>query len=102
MKKFHRYFSITLAISLLGLMACGRDTYTTWSCKNFESKKLTMILNKAQMQFHSIEFNYCGSLGSSSYFDPHCPTQIQDSSIVFIPSSGALLYKTMQYQCDAL
>jgi len=104
MNDLTRYAGIPFLLTLLclSLTACERDNYTTWSCKNFEGERLTMVLKKAQMQFHGIQFNYCGSLGTSSYFDLHCPAPIEDSSNVFVPSSGTLFYKSKQYQCDAL
>jgi hypothetical protein len=61
-----------------------------------------MILKKAQMQFQDQVLDYCGSLGIRSYFDLHCPTQIQDASVALTPSTGALLMNDISFQCDAL
>ncbi len=102
MKRVRPYFASILTISLLGLTACERETYTTWSCKNFEGDKNVMILKKAQMQFLGKNLNYCGSLGNKSYFDINCPAQIENANLVFIPSNGSLLTDSKNYQCDAL
>ena len=61
-----------------------------------------MILKKAQMQFQDRQFDYCGSLGPVSYFDQKCPTNIENSSKVFIPSSGKLTSDNHEFQCNAL
>jgi hypothetical protein len=61
-----------------------------------------MVLKKAQMQFLDRQYDYCGSLGPISYFDLKCPTQIQDSSNAFAPSTGKLISNANEFQCDAL
>ena len=93
---------IALLIVFLGLSACGRETYTTWTCIDSSGPKSTMILKKAQMQFQDRQYDYCGSLGPQSYFDLKCPAQIQDSSNNFTPSSGKLISDTNEFQCNAL
>ena len=61
-----------------------------------------MILKKAQMQFQDREYDYCGSLGPLSYFDLKCPSQIQESSHIFTPSSGKLISGEKELKCNAL
>ena len=82
---------IILLVFALGLSACGRETYTTWSCIDEAGSKSTMILKQAQMQFQNSQYHYCGSLGPLSYFDLKCPSQIQGSSQIFTPDSGKLI-----------
>ena len=96
------YKTITLLALSLGLLACGRETYTTWTCTDSAGAKSTMILKKAQMQFQDRQFDYCGSLGTLSYFDLKCPAQIQTSSNVFTLSSGKLMSNTNEFECNAL
>ena len=96
---------IRLSIStlvLLGLTACERDTYTSWNCKSATEMKIPMVLRKAQMEFQNLKLDYCGSLGNRSYFDQKCPPVIQNSSHIFTPSSGELITKEGNYQCNAL
>ena len=93
---------LPVLIFSLGLTACGRETYTTWTCVDSARSKSTMILKKAQMQFQDRQYDYCGSLGPQSYFDLKCPAQIQDSSNSFTPSSGKLISDTNEFQCNAL
>ncbi len=85
-----------------GLMGCGRETYTTYSCSDSAGSKSTMILKQAKMQFQDREYDYCGSLGPKSYFDLKCPAQIQDAGASFINSSGKLFTNTNEFQCNAL
>jgi hypothetical protein len=85
-----------------GLMACERDSYTTWNCYSAEEAKITMILRKAQMEFKGGKLAYCGSLGNQSYFDQKCPAQTEQSSTILTPSSGALVSNGQAYQCAAL
>jgi hypothetical protein len=94
--------AIILFVSVLALSACGRETYTTWSCMDEAGSKSTMILKKAQMQFQDQQFDYCGSLGPLSYFDLKCPGQIQESSQIFAPSSGKLISGGKELKCNAL
>jgi uncharacterized protein RhaS with RHS repeats len=54
------------------------------------------------MEFKSNKLDYCGSLGGQSYFDQKCPAQIEQSSLVFTPSSGLLISQGQEYQCAAL
>ena len=89
-------------ILALGLSACERETYTTWSCTDSTGNKSPMILKKAQMQFQDRQYDYCGSLGPLSYFDLKCPNQIQDSSNIFTTSSGKLVSSTNEFQCNEL
>jgi hypothetical protein len=96
------YKTTALVILTLGLLACERETYTTWSCIDSAGTKHPMVLKKAQMQFQDRQFDYCGSLGPVSYFDVKCPTQIQSASKSFIPSSGQLISNANEFQCDAL
>jgi hypothetical protein len=94
--------TIALLILALGLSACGRETYTTWSCTDSAGIKSYLILKKAQMQFQDRQYDYCGSLGPLSYFDLKCPAQIQDSSNIFTTSSGKLISNTNEFQCNEL
>lgn len=87
---------------MAGLSACGREEYTTWSCRDTGGQKHVMVLKQAQMSFENQQFNFCGSLGPKSYFDQKCPPQAQDSSKVFTPSSGDLMSNGTRFQCDAL
>jgi hypothetical protein len=89
-------------MGLLGLTACERDTYTSWSCNSSVEVKVPMILKKARMEFKDLKLDYCGSLGNQSYFDQKCPPLIQDSGYIFTPSSGLLISKGYEYQCGAL
>jgi hypothetical protein len=97
--------SIRIAICFLiylGLSACGREAYTTWSCHSASESKIPMVLRKAQMEFKGATLDYCGSLGAQSYFDEKCSGQTDQSKTVFTPSSGFLLTKDQEYQCTAL
>jgi len=96
------YKTTAMVILSLGLIACERETYTTWSCIDSAGIKYPMVLKKAQMQFQDRQFDYCGSLGPVSYFDVKCPAQIQSSSKSFIPSSGQLISNANEFQCNAL
>jgi hypothetical protein len=93
---------IPALILVTSISACGREDYTTWSCKDASGSKHTMILKQAQMSFENQQFDFCGSLGPKSYFDLRCPAQPQDSSKVFIPSSGDLISNGASFQCNAL
>jgi len=93
---------LLLLILPLGLLACGRETYTTWSCVDGSGSKSTMVLKKAQMQFQDRQYDYCGSLGPVSYFDLKCPAQTKDSSYNFTPESGKLISGANEFQCNAL
>jgi hypothetical protein len=93
---------ILLLVFTLGLSACGRETYTTWSCFDDAGSKSTMILKQAQMQFQDRQYDYCGSLGPLSYFDLKCPGQIQESSQIFTPGSGKLISSGIELKCNAL
>jgi hypothetical protein len=86
----------------IGLIACGRETYTTWSCIDSAGSKSTMILKKAQMQFQDRQLDYCGSLGHTSYFDIKCPEQIQAAGTSLVNGSGKLISNTNEFQCNAL
>ena len=90
------------ALALLGLCACERDIYATWSCNSPTETQVSMVLRKAQMEWKDLKLNYCGSLGNQSYFDQKCPALTQDSRYVFTPSSGALKTDSQEYQCAAL
>ena len=96
------YKTITLVILSIGLIACERETYTTWSCVDNSGSKSTMVLKKAQMQFQNRHYDYCGSLGPVSYFDLKCPAQTKDSIYSFTPDSGKLISSTNEFQCNAL
>jgi len=90
------------ALALLGLCACERDAYTTWTCNSPPETQVSMVLRKAKMELKDLKLDYCGSLGNHSYFDQKCPALTQDSKYVFTPSSGALKTVTQDYQCTAL
>jgi len=103
MKSTYHQLSICLIATLLiPLSACERETYTSWNCRNLSGDKQSMILKKAQMQFAEGQLNYCGSLGEKSYFDTSCPALIQDAQAVFIPSTGVLVDRAKEFQCEAL
>jgi len=61
-----------------------------------------MVLRKAQMEFKGAVLDYCGSLGTQSYFDEKCSGQTNQSKTVFSPSSGLLLINGQEFQCTAL
>ncbi|WP_062309058.1 hypothetical protein [Polynucleobacter sinensis] len=86
----------------IGLCACERDNYTSWSCASNSDQKHSMVLKKAQMEFLDQRFEYCGSLGIHSYFDAKCPADIQKSSKVFTPSTGSLTDDKTIFQCNVL
>lgn len=97
------YARIILSLSILiGICACERDSYTSWNCSTAEESKIPMVLRKAQMEFQGEKYDYCGSLGTQSYFDQKCPAQIEQSSYVFTPSSGLLRGNGQQFNCAAL
>ena len=104
MKELVRNINLPLfaTIACIGLAGCERNTYTTWSCENFEGIKIEMILKKAQMQFQNRGLTYCGSLGNKSYFDATCAVQIETSNVVFTPDDGSLTSDRKNYQCNAL
>jgi hypothetical protein len=91
-----------LILSLLGLTACERETYTSWSCNSTAETKISMVLRQARMEIKDLKLDYCGSLGNQSYFDQKCPALIQESAYIFTPSSGVLMSKDQNYQCSAL
>jgi hypothetical protein len=93
---------VNCMIFAIGLVGCGREAYTTYSCSDNAGSKSTMILKQAKMQFQDREYDYCGSLGPKSYFDLKCPLQIQDADASFINSSGKLVSNTSEFQCNAL
>jgi len=93
---------ISIAIVLLGLSGCERDTYTTWNCNSQTEAKISMIVKKAQMTFQDLKLDYCGSLGNQSFFDKRCPANIQESSHLFTPSTGLLIGNGQEYTCQAL
>jgi hypothetical protein len=92
----------TCTAILLGLLACERDSYTSWNCSLENGSKIMMVLRKAQMELKDEKLAYCGSLGNQSYFDQQCPSQIDQSTAVFTPSTGALSIKGQIFQCIAL
>ena len=89
-------------VLMLGLCACEREVYTTWSCSTPTETKITMVLRKAQMEFKGDKFKYCGSLGNQSFFDQQCQVQTSQSSVTFTPSSGLLVSSGQAFQCAAL
>lgn len=93
---------VTYTAIFIGLLACERDSYTTWNCSSVAQTKIHMVLRKAQMEFQESKLNFCGSLGNQSYFDQKCSAQTEKSSVVFTPSSGALAKDGQEYQCTAL
>lgn len=97
--KLRPYF---ILIALIGLVACERDTYTTWTCASATEPRISMILKKAQMQFQDLRLDYCGSLGERSYFAQKCPANIQESAFIFTPATGSLIGNSQSYQCNAL
>jgi hypothetical protein len=92
----------TCTAILLGLPGCERDSYTSWNCSPENGSKILMVLRKAQMELKGDKLAYCGSLGNQSYFDGQCPSQIDQSTVVFTPSTGALVVKGQTFQCIAL
>jgi len=74
------------------LTACDRNDYVTWHCKvdpsNADEKPLRMILEGSSMKVADQVYNYCGSLGSESYFDTQCSGDAAQSAISFTPKTG--------------
>jgi len=93
---------IAYTVIFLGLVACERESYTTWKCSSATEPKIPMILRKAQMEFQGNVLSFCGSLGNQSYFDQTCSAQTEQSSTVLTPSSGVLVRNGQEYQCTAL
>ena len=93
---------IAYATILLGLCACERETYTSWSCNTASESKIPMVLRKAKMEFKDHKLDYCGSLGNISYFDQPCPAQTNQANVIFTPSSGLLISNGQEFQCSAL
>ncbi len=101
-----KHLSISRLLSctamLISLVACERETYTSWNCQSAAEAKIPMVLRKAQMEFQGTQLKYCGSLGDQSFFDPTCTNQTDQSSTVFSPKSGLLVQQGKEYQCVAL
>jgi len=93
---------IILILALFGLLACERETYTSWSCNSTGQMKVPMVLRKARMELKELRLDYCGSLGNQSFFDQKCPAVIQNASHVFTPASGELITREGNYECNAL
>jgi len=74
------------------LMACDRNDYVTWHCKvnssDLNEKPMRMILAGSSMTIANQVYNYCGSLGSQSYFDTNCSGAAEQSAISFVPKTG--------------
>lgn len=94
--------TLVVMLSCCALLACGRDSYTTWNCLSSAGVKIKMVTKKAQMQFQDRQFDYCGSLGERSFFSKTCPANIQDADFIFTPVSGLLHGNSQDYQCTAL
>jgi hypothetical protein len=99
---FSPFRLLACTLIFLGLCACERETYTSWSCNSQTETKVPMVLRKAQMEIQGNTFDYCGSLGNQSYFDHKCSAQTNQSSITFTPSTGLLLNKDQELHCAAL
>ena len=93
---------IVSILILIGICACERDSYTSWNCHSQGESKIPMVLRRAQMEFKGGRFDYCGSLGTQSYFDQKCPAHIEESSFVFTPSTGLLKSNEQTFNCIAL
>jgi hypothetical protein len=87
LKKLPIYLLLSVAIT-----ACDRNDYVTWHCKvdanNLDEKPLTMILEGSTMKVSQQTYNYCGSLGPTSYFDLNCSGYADQSAISFISKTG--------------
>jgi hypothetical protein len=99
---FAPFRPLACVLLFLGLCACERETYTSWSCNSQTETKIPMVLREAQMELQGNTFNYCGSLGNQSYFDQKCSAETNQSSITFTPSTGLLVNKGQELQCAAL
>ena len=86
---------------LISLVACERETYTSWNCQSADEAKFPMVLRKAQMEFQGVQLKYCGSLGNQSLFDSDCTNQTKQST-TFSPNTGLLVQQSKEYQCIAL
>jgi len=77
---------------LATLASCDRNDYVTWRCKvdltNLDEKPMAMILEGASMKIRGQIYNYCGSLGTQSYFDLNCSGDAAQSAITFISKTG--------------
>jgi hypothetical protein len=97
------YYRLLVALIILAsLLGCERDSYTTWSCNSVTEIKIPMVLRKAQMEFKGMKLDYCGSLGTKSFFNQKCPALIEQSSVIFSPASGLLVDHGQEFQCHAL
>jgi hypothetical protein len=101
-KSFSFLRCLSYTAMLISLIACERETYTSWNCQSADQAKLPMVLRKAQMEFQGSILKYCGSLGNQSYFDQICANQTDQSSTVFSPKTGTLTQQGKEYQCVAL
>ena len=101
-QSFSSFRLLACVAIFLGLCACERETYTSWSCNSASETKIPMVLRKAQMELQGNTFDYSGSLGNQSYFDQKCSAQTNQSSITFTPSTGLLVNKGQELQCAAL
>jgi hypothetical protein len=54
------------------------------------------------MRLNQLNYNFCGSLGSTSYFDLNCTGKAEQSAISFIPKTGAWAKGNETLQCQAL
>jgi hypothetical protein len=100
-KKLSIFFCLLVTLS-----ACDRNDYVTWQCKidpqNMDEKPITMILEGATMKMNQQTYNFCGSLGPSSYFDLNCLGKAEQSSIRFISKSGTWIKGDQTLSCVSL
>jgi hypothetical protein len=98
-------FSVLLCLSAC-LSACDRHDYVTWHCKkdpaNSEEKPLRIILEGSTMKLPDQNYQYCGSLGTDSYFDTQCSKETSESAIRFTPKTGAWSRGSENLSCTPL
>ncbi|MEI7531513.1 MAG: hypothetical protein WCK52_06240 [Betaproteobacteria bacterium] len=93
----------TMGLTLL-LVSCNKQDYLTWNCTSEKNQqdKLSFILEGSKIRLKQETFNFCGSLGSNSFFDGICPALPENASITFNIKKGWLSLKDNIYLCESL
>jgi hypothetical protein len=88
------------------LLGCDRNDYVTWHCKvdpsNADEKPLQMILEGSIMRVDKAQYNFCGSLGPTSYFDLNCSGTAERSAISFSSKTGTWIKGAQTLSCVSL
>lgn len=98
------YGVIIVLAGVAWLASCQQKyDYTTWQCQRIGGdEQISMLLSGSKMKFGSDELNFCGSLGSQSYFDMVCKSNIEASLLNFVPKTGYLQHQKNNYECKVL